>query len=211
MKSQTMEAPTKKPLVLYEFEGCPYCRKVREALTELNLDADIKPCPKNGLRYREEVRALGGKLQFPYLIDPDTGWAGYESAEIIHYLYRTYGQGKKPGFLLRNNLVANLNSTLSSAVRPTKGTRAQPSRPPAQPLELYSFEISPYCRIVRERLCELELPYRLHNVGKGSPSRHAFVQRSGKMMVPYLIDPNTDTELFESADIIDYLNTHYAA
>ena len=63
---------------------------------------------------------------------------------------------------------------------------------------------------MREVLCELELPYLLHNVGKGSPSREAFVKRSGKMMVPYLVDPNTGKEMFESDDIRDYLLTTYA-
>ena len=30
------------------------------------------------------------------------------------------------------------------------------------------------------------------------------------MMVPYLADPNTQTELFESADIVAYLEATYA-
>jgi glutathione S-transferase len=64
---------------------------------------------------------------------------------------------------------------------------------------------------VREKLCSLELPYLLHNVAKGSPSRPAFTQRSGKMMVPYLVDPNTSLEMFESADIVHYLDETYAA
>ena len=81
---------------------------------------------------------------------------------------------------------------------------------PEKPLELYSFEISPYCRIARETLCTLEIPYLLRNVGKNSPSRPAFEKRSGKVMVPYLVDPNTDTEMFESADIVAYLERTYA-
>ena len=32
-----------KPIVLYDMEGCPYCRRVREALTALNLDVEIRP------------------------------------------------------------------------------------------------------------------------------------------------------------------------
>jgi glutaredoxin len=103
-----------------------------------------------------------------------------------------------------------LTSSLGVALRGSKGIRYTPSRKPEQPLELYSFEGSPYCRIVREVLCSLELPYLLHNVGKGSPSRAAFVERSGNMMVPYLIDPNTGTEMFESADIKRYLLATYA-
>ena len=38
------------PLELYEFEACPYCRKVREALSILDLDILIYPCPKGGAR-----------------------------------------------------------------------------------------------------------------------------------------------------------------
>ena len=63
---------------------------------------------------------------------------------------------------------------------------------------------------MREALCELELPYLLHNVAKGSAKRDAFVARSGKMMVPYLVDPNTGVSMFESADIVRYLHTTYA-
>ena len=62
---------------------------------------------------------------------------------------------------------------------------------------------------MREVLSSYEIPYRLHNVGRGSPSRAAFVERSGKMQVPYLADPNTGVELFESADIVAYLERSY--
>src|SRR5262249_46504030 len=68
-----------KPLELYEFEGCPYCRKVREALSILDLEAVIYPCPKRGPRFRRELERRGGKQQFPYLVDPNTGQALYES------------------------------------------------------------------------------------------------------------------------------------
>jgi glutathione S-transferase len=88
--------------------------------------------------------------------------------------------------------------------------QVRPSKEPAQPLELWSFEASPFCRIAREKLCTLEIPYLLHNVAKGSARRAAFVQRSGKMQVPYLADPNTGAELFESADIVAYLDATYA-
>src|SRR3989442_573430 len=81
---------------------------------------------------------------------------------------------------------------------------------PERPLELYEFEGCPFCRKVREALCELDIPYRLHNVAKGSPQREAFVARSGKMMVPYLADPNREVAMFESVDIVEYLNRTYA-
>ncbi len=198
-----------KTLELYEFESCPYCRKVREALSILDLDAVIYPCPKRGPRFRAEVVRRGGKAQFPYLVDPNTGEERYESDDIVHHLFETYGDGRVP-LALSAGVLTDLTAGLASALRPTRGTYYEASTPPAKPLELYSFEPSPFSRIAREVLCTLEIPYLLHNVAKGSPGRDAFVELSGKMMVPYLIDPNTKTEMFESAAIVDYLETTYS-
>ena len=198
----------KQPLVLYEFEGCPYCRKVREALTALDLEVDVRPCPKGGERFRPEVLGRGGKEQFPYLVDPNTGKAMYESAEIVRYLFATYGSGRPPR-VYDAGLLGDATSALACLPRTGLGLRAEPSRVPREPLELWSFEASPFCRIVRERLCSLELPYRLHNVGKGSPSRPAFERRAGRIQVPFLVDPNTNVEMFESGDIVEYLEATY--
>jgi glutathione S-transferase len=200
--------PTQR-LELYEFEACPYCRKVREALSVLDLEAVVYPCPKGGPRFRKQVIERGGKAQFPFLVDPNTGRELYESDEIVTYLFDEYGDGAVP-LALRLGPLTDVSSFFASAARPGFGARYVPATRPQKPLELYSFEASPFCRIVRERLCALEIPYVLHNVAKGSPSRPAFIKRSGKMMVPYLIDPNTKTEMFESADIVDYLNRTYA-
>ena len=199
-----------RPLVLYEFEACPFCRKVREALTILDLEAEIRPCPKGGQRFRPELIERGGKAQFPYLVDPNSGKELYESDEIVRLLFTRYGDGRVPG-LLAPGLLTNATAALASALRPTQGARSEPSRAPEQSLELWSFEGSPFCRIVREKLCSLELPYLLHNVGKGSPRRAAFVDRSGKMMVPFLLDPNAGVEMFESADIVAFLQERYGA
>jgi hypothetical protein len=43
-------ARPKIPLELYEFEGCPFCRKVREAIIILDLDPIVYPCPKGEWR-----------------------------------------------------------------------------------------------------------------------------------------------------------------
>jgi len=208
----TAKAPARRParlLEVYEFESCPFCRKVRDALTELDLEAMIYPCPKGGSVFRPKVIELGGKAQFPYLVDPNTATRMYESDDIVAYLFATYG-GREPGVLVRGPL-ATASSVLASTFRPSGGTRARPSRRPTESLELWSFEASPFCRIVRETLCELELPYRLHNVGKNGSGRLAFVERAGKMMVPYLVDPNSRRAMFESADITAYLNETYGA
>lgn len=194
-------------LVLYEFEGCPFCRRVREALSQLDLEAEVRPCPKGGERFRPEVVERGGRAMFPFLVDPDHGVAMYESADIVAHLYRHYGARRMPWYFWTPFFL--LSSQLTSLVRVWRGVRVRASLRPGEPLELYSFEASPYCRLVREALTELELPYVLHNVAKRSPSRPAFVERGGRMRVPWLHDPNTGTSLFESGDIVRYLEETY--
>src|SRR2546422_9133153 len=76
-------------LELYDYEGCPYCRKVREVLCELDLDYLAHPVAHDSAR-REELVQLGGKMQVPYLIDHNTGTRLYESDEITEYLNETY-------------------------------------------------------------------------------------------------------------------------
>jgi glutathione S-transferase len=205
-------APAKRPAILlelYEFEACPFCRKAREALTMLDLDAMVFPCPRGG-RYRAVMKALGGKEQFPFLVDPNNGEQMYESDAIVRYLAETYGDGRVPLSLSLGPLTT-LSAGLASAVRPHRGRLAREARAPEKPLELWSFEACPYCRLAREALCELQIPYLLHNVGKHGAGRPAFEARSGKMRVPYLVDPNTGASLFESADIVAYLEKTYGA
>ncbi len=198
-----------KLLELYEFEACPFCRKVREALSILDLDARILPCPKGGKRFRETLIERAGRAQFPYLVDPNTGVEMYESDDIVRYLFNQYGNGHVP-LMLRMGPLTDLSAVLSGLPRGLSGSRVAASREPEESLELASFEASPFCRIVRETLCNLELPYVLRNVAKGSAARGAFEKRSGKMMVPWLSDPNTGTEMFESGDIVSYLLDQYA-
>lgn len=234
MGSKSTPLP-ERPLVLYDREACPRCRLVREALTELNLDSEIRPCPLGGQRFITDVP--GRRL--PYLVDPNTNQRLTRTGQIISYLFRQYGHDSgmdhkgsehkvparfKPGLF---NLAS---SSLASTLRLNAGSKKVPARIPAQPLKLYSFESSPYSRLVRERLSELELPYLLVNLGKQQwadmgPASHRFslqpyqplpgTKRSlffaqhGNVQVPYLEDPNTAMALFESRDILHYLQSTY--
>jgi glutathione S-transferase len=196
-----------RELEVYEFEACPFCRKVREVLSELDLSFLCHPCAR-GSRNRERVRELGGRLMFPFLVDPNTGKQMYESEDIISYLLATYGPGRS-GLSRALAPVNSLTSGLASLVR-SRGRRVQAgARPAARPLALYNVEASPYCRKVREALNELDLDFHCRNVAKGSPRRPELVARGGKMMVPYLIDDNTGTSLYESDEIVAYLRRTY--
>ncbi len=102
-------------------------------------------------------------------------------------------------------------SRVASLLRGSKGQTVLESKTPDQLLELFSYEASPYCRVVREVLCQLELPYLLHNVARGSAKRSDFVARTGRMQVPYLVDQSHGIAMFESRDIVRYLEHRYAA
>jgi len=201
-----------KRLQLYEFEACPFCRRVREALTELDLSVEIFPCPKGSLRHREFVRSKGGKDQFPFFLDPNTGVSLYESSDIVKYLFQEYGAGRQPSpGLLESTLVTGWVPTLVRAGRGMMLFQRARLQPPEKLLELYSYENNQFARLVREALCELELPYILRNAGKGSSVRPALLQLAGSTQVPYLVDPNTGVRMAESKDIIAYLFKTYGA
>ena len=216
-------------LQLYDIENCPYCRLVREALTELDLDAEVYPCPKSGERFRPEVTDRGGKAQFPYLVDPNTEVEMYESLDIIAYLFETYGQREVP-LKWQAGQLQILGSMMASAPRVSHGMQVKPGTAPEYLLELYSFESSPYARPVRELLCELEIPYIVRNCGRTQlqewilppirerlnirtdselGNRQVLQDTEGRVSIPYLYDPNTERGLFESADILEYLQQTY--
>lgn len=218
------------PLVLYDIEACPYCRRVREVMTALNLDVEIRPCPKGGTRFRRRAEAVGGKIQFPLLVDANTNTSLYESTAIVQYLFRQYGNRSVPGFYQSKAWQPALGS-VASAVSALRGFRARPSARPEFPLKLWSFEGSPFSRLVRERLCELEIPYTVYNLGKEHWSeigparqrikpgpyrpipggkRDQFFQQHQQVQVPYLEDPNSGQGLFESVRILRHLESRYA-
>ncbi len=200
-----------KTLELYEFESCPYCKKVRETLSELDLEY-ISRSSARGSSKRPDAMRIGGKEQYPFLFDPNTGESMYESEDIIDYLHATYGQGRKR--VWRAIAPANTAAAMiASATRPRGGrvsssTNRSKTRPETT-LVLYNFEASPYCRKVREALCALDLDCHIKNVARGSQRRPELVQAGGKMMVPYLIDANTGTQMYESDDIVAYLERTY--
>jgi len=78
---------------------------------------------------------------------------------------------------------------------------------PEEMLELYQFEGCPYCSKVRKKLGNLEIDFIARAVDPNDRSRVEEV--SGQTNVPVLKDPNTDTVMPESDDIVEYLEEHY--
>ena len=227
-----------KSLKLYEFEGSPFCRRVREVLTLLNLDYEVYPCPKGGAKYRKIVKEKGGKLRFPFLIDENTGIEMYESKDIIDYLFKHYGKSgktpKKYAHYPKYPVVAFAGTLINGARGVWIDKKIINREAPKELLELWGFEASPYTRVVRGVLTELELPFVFHNVpkerwqdqgpsvlrlkpGKYIPltggKREKVIPVMGRqkndIQVPYLVDVNTGAQLFESEAIVKYLQQQY--
>ncbi|MXR52435.1 glutaredoxin [Halovenus sp. WSH3] len=83
-------------LVLYELQSCPYCAKVRRALSDLDLSYESRSVPSSRSQ-RSEVYEVSGQYQVPVLVDRTNGIEGMpESDDIVEYLYEEYGDGQSP-------------------------------------------------------------------------------------------------------------------
>jgi glutathione S-transferase len=91
-----------------------------------------------------------------------------------------------------------------------KGSTFTESKLPKTPIIFWGYESSPFCKIVREKLCELEIPHVIRTCARGSPKRDELFNKTGTFQVPFIEDPNTGTNMFESADIIRYLDKQYS-
>jgi len=202
-----------KDLVLYEYEASPFARKVREAMAILDLTVILKPCPGARQGFAKELERKGGKMTVPFLVDPNTGVSMYESDDIINYLFDTYGPGRdQVPFLLKGPLAVQ-SAAYAAAARGFAGSRMLPNARPdnmnMKPIELWGYEASPFVRPVREKLSELGLAHRLVNCPRGSANRDKLQQMTGRFQVPYIRDPNTGVEMFESPEICEYLEKVY--
>eukprot|EP01054_Gregarina_sp_Poly1_P002803 Gregarina_sp_Poly_1__2802@NODE_177_length_11964_cov_73_622174_g157_i0_p5_GENE_NODE_177_length_11964_cov_73_622174_g157_i0NODE_177_length_11964_cov_73_622174_g157_i0_p5_ORF_typecomplete_len301_score23_38GST_N_3/PF13417_6/4_8e12GST_N_3/PF13417_6/1_1e10GST_N_2/PF13409_6/0_016GST_N_2/PF13409_6/0_00054GST_N/PF02798_20/18GST_N/PF02798_20/0_0002MetRSN/PF09635_10/1e02MetRSN/PF09635_10/0_41Thia_YuaJ/PF09515_10/0_037_NODE_177_length_11964_cov_73_622174_g157_i030123914 len=225
----------KEPLKLYEYEASPYCRKVRETLCVLNIDHYVYPCPRETFssygvclnsRFRPEVQSQGGVAMFPFLVDPNTNIKMHQSDEIVHYLWKTYGNKATPNWKYKiayNKIYLEISLAICVLLRPCldMGIMRASTRAPAKPLELWGFESSFFTRRVRETLSMLELAYLYHVTPAGATEKRKLFmkehslyisdarKRLGLIQVPFLKDPDTGVEMFESADIVRYLKEKY--
>lgn len=203
-------------LYLYEYEDCPFCGRVREALMARVLDAVVFPCPRGGRRFRPQAEAVGGRQQFPLLVDDDTDAVLYESGDIIRHLDRRgVPRAAPPG-------AGELGVDAGARVRGMLGMQVVDDRgrtPPEWLFELFSNERDPHARAIRYLLTALELPYVLRSpdVLADAPAPASWIRRAApdcvdgsRPPVPTLIDPNIELALFTPGDIADHLRTRYA-
>lgn len=209
---------------LFDVENSRTCRKVRERITELDLVVDIViPAASNSRVFTDNAYdyALPQGTVIPRLVFAEPSGeervlSGDEA--ILAYLDESFSvpaintdePREQAISLLREagGYVADfLRIGRGSSVSPVAGALAPR---PARLLVLYSYEGNQFCRLVREVLTELDIPYELRSAGKESPRRDELIEVSGKSQQPYLMDPNTGEAMPESLDIIRYLYKTYA-
>lgn len=210
----------KKPLILYEYDASPFCKRVREMMNLLDLTCEYRPCPGARMgKFSDDLFQRTGRRTVPYLIDPNTGVEMFESNDQIEYLLSTYGPSpetfdRKALWPITFESFSVGTATAAALLRDMPGARRQenvrPDNEDMKPLELWGYECSPFVRPVREKLGSLCLPHRMVSCSRGSANRDKLVERTGGLFaVPYLVDPNTGIEMFEGPEIVEYLEEVY--
>ena len=67
----------------------------------------------------------------------------------------------------------------------------------------------PYCALAIGKVDDLGLKVEYKNIADDAVAAE-LVERGGKRMVPYLVDEERGVEMYESSNIVDYLNKNYA-
>ena len=146
------------------------------------------------------------------MIDPNTGIEMFESDDIIKYLFKIYGSVTVPKVIEANNAWVAISAGIGLTLgRFGRGLNYRFSDPPPLPLNVWLYESSPFGKIVKEALTELELEHTVIYTPRGSPNRQRMLDQVGRFQVPYLEDPNTGVKLFESQAIVEYLEKQYGA
>jgi len=84
-------------LTLYYKPSCPYCQNVLGEVESLGITLQLKDISADQ-KNKEELIALGGKQQVPYLVDTERGVQMYESNDIIEYIAEHYREQESKSF-----------------------------------------------------------------------------------------------------------------
>ncbi|KAB1193479.1 NrdH-redoxin [Haloferax sp. MBLA0076] len=75
-------------IVLYALDGCPFCERVHDALTDADIDYEtqwVEPLHSD----RDEVKRVSGQRVVPVLVDEEHGVTMNESENISQYIENT--------------------------------------------------------------------------------------------------------------------------
>lgn len=89
--------PNASDLTLYHFPACPYCRRVRTAMQDLELTMADRDIHRDADAQADVVRHTGrGTVPALRIESADSEEWMTESMVIVRYLYDRFGNGKKP-------------------------------------------------------------------------------------------------------------------
>lgn len=72
--------------------------------------------------------------------------------------------------------------------------------------DLYIMETCPYCKKVMTFMDEKGIKYNKIDIADKS-AEEALIKSGGKRQVPFFVDRERNIQMYESADIIEYLKT----
>lgn len=200
----------KKPIVIYDDEKSPSCKKVREACSMLDLIVEYRPCPGIVYGFIDKLKTVSlGKDDIPFMFDNNPSMLKpslYGSTDIINHLFSTYGPGVDA---IPSSLKGGASGSGVSSGKGSYNSKARNDNIFMKPIQLYGWEGASYVRPVREALNSLALAHIMINCAEGSSNRQSLEKMAGTFQVPYIIDPNTGIKMFESKEIVNYLLKTY--
>lgn len=72
-------------------------------------------------------------------------------------------------------------------------------------LTLYTKASCPFCRRVMAVVDRLGIEIELNDIAEDTAYAEELIARGGKQQVPYLVDDEASVEMYESEDIVAYL------
>jgi len=77
-------------------------------------------------------------------------------------------------------------------------------------LTLYLKPTCPYCQRVLAAAEDLGVKFNLKDISTDDAIAAELIEKGGKRQVPYLVDDEHDVAMYESSDIVEYLQQHHA-
>jgi len=76
-------------------------------------------------------------------------------------------------------------------------------------LKIYIKTFCPYCAVVLKKLEEDAIPFEELNI-ENEEVLQELLEKGGKRQIPFLVDEERDVSMYESGDIVNYVEEHYS-
>jgi len=77
-------------------------------------------------------------------------------------------------------------------------------------LTLYYKPSCPYCQRVLGEAENMGVQFNLKDISADQTLAEELIEKGGKRQVPYLVDEERSVSMYESGDIVKYLEEHYS-